>query len=666
MKLRRVLVIFAVATVGLTAAAAAQEAQDTIRLEDVTVTATRVPVSASALASSITVLLGEELRARGIRNVSDALRTVPGLNVVQSGSFGAATSLFLRGGESDYVKVLIDGVAVNAPGGAFNFADLTVINIERIEILRGPASVLYGSDATVGVVQIFTKRGDGPFRVSAGSRAGLGRYRYMSSDTLVRNQFGSFGFDVAVSGATGRSSYTIALERFGSAGAYDFNNEYDNTVVNGGFRVRPDDATDLALSLRYQDSEFHFPTDGAGNLVDRNAFSVNEVTTIGIEAGRFLTDRVEARLVLASNVVNGGTNDAQDDENDTQGFYAFRSIQDLSRQSVDLRTNVYFDDGIILTAGAQLEQQEERTFNESESEFGPSSGFTDVERSNSAYYAQLLANKAGFSVVVGGRLDDNEAFGTFKTYRVAAAYYLSGTKLRASVGRSFKAPTFFENFATGFVVGNPDLKPERSFSWEVGLERTLFDGRLTVVSTYFDQTFEDLIQFTFSQQPNYVNVAEAQAYGLELEANIVPMADLTITANYTRLETEVIDAGFDSTAAATFVEGARLLRRPTNTVSASATYRGWERGVLSLVVHHVGNRDDRDFSPVFPDPPTPVVLPAYTTVDLAAQIELLPQRTDLGLTWTLRVENVFDQEYAEVFGFPARGRTIFVGGRVGR
>ncbi|MCH7776302.1 MAG: TonB-dependent receptor, partial [Gemmatimonadetes bacterium] len=400
------------------------------------------------------------------------------------------------------------------------------------------------------------------------------------------------------------------------------------------------------------------------NLVDQNAFSVNEVTTIGVEAGRFLTDRVEARVVLASNVVSGGTNDEQDDENDTQGFFAFRSIQDLSRQSVDLRTNVYFDDGIILTAGAQLEQQEERTFNESESEFGPSNGSTDVERSNRAYYAQLLANMAGFSVVVGGRLDDNEAFGTFKTYRVAAAYGLSGTKLRASVGRSFKAPTFFENFATGFVVGNPDLEPERSFSWEVGLERTLFDGRVTLVGTYFDQTFEDLIQFTFSQQPNYVNVAEAEAYGLELEANIVPVADLAITANYTRLETEVIDAGFDSGDGATFVEGARLLRRPTNTFSAAATYRGWDRGVLSLVLHHVGNRDDRDFGSF---PATPVVLPAYTTVDFAAQLDLLPRRAAaLRLIWTVRVENLFDEAYAGAFGFPNRGRTVFVGGRVGR
>jgi vitamin B12 transporter len=637
------------ATVGSLTEARAQEAQDTTRLEDITVTATKVPVSASALASSVSVLHGEDLRQQGIRNVADALRSVPGLNVVQNGSFGAATSLFLRGGESDYVQVLIDGVAVNDPGGAYDFANVTTTNVERIEILRGPASVLYGSDATVGVVQIFTKRGDGPFRVSAGGRAGT---------------YGSVGFDAEVSGATDRTNYTVAFDRFATDGTYDFNNDYDNAVVSGRFQVRPDDATDLALSLRYQDSEFHFPTDGSGNLVDRNAFTLNEATTIGVEAGRFLTDRVEARLALASNVISGGFNDNPDDENDTQGFFAFRSIQDLSRQSVDLRTNVYLDDGVILTGGTQLEQQEERSFNESESEFGPSNGSTDVERSNRAYYAQLLAQVAGLSVVLGGRLDDNEAFGTFGTYRAAASYGWSGTKLRASVGRSFKAPTFVENFATGFAVGNPDLDPEQTFSWEVGLEEILFDGRLTLRGTYFDQTFEDLIQFSFTEVPNFVNIAEADASGFEGEVTVAPVSGLFLSSNYTHLKTEVIGAGFDSGDGATFVEGARLLRRPTTTINATASYRGWDRGTFNLVVNHVGDRDDRDFGSF---PATPVVLPAYTTVDVSAQVDLLGQRsTPLMLTGTLRVENVFDEAYEGAFGFPVRGRTVYLGGRVTR
>ncbi len=644
MKLRRVFVAFAVATVGLTAAAAAHEAQDTVRLEDVTITATRIPVSANAIASSITVLQGVDLEAQGIRSVLEALRTVPGLSIVQSGSFGGATSLFLRGGESDYVQVLVDGVPVNSPGGLYNFANLTTTNVERIEVLRGPASVLYGSDATVGVVQIITKRGNGPFRVSAGANAGT---------------YGSVGFDVDVSGATDRTGYSLGIERFSTDGSYDFNNDFDNTVVSGRFDVRPDDATDLSLTLRYRDSKFHFPTNFFGELEDRNAFSLDEATTIGVEAGRFLTDNVEARVLLASNIVSGGTNDDQDDPSDTD---AFRSIQDLSRQSIDARTNVYLDNGIVLTAGAQLEQQEERSFNESESASGSFNSSTDVERSNQAYYAQFLANLEGFSAIVGGRLDDNQEFGTFATYRVAAAYTVAGTKLRASVGRSFKAPAFFENFGTGF--GNPDLDPERSLSWEVGLEQTLADGRLTLRGAYFDQSFDDLIQFTFAPapgMPNYENIAEAKASGVEIEANVVPVADFVIGGNYTYLDTDVIDAGFDSGDGDTFVEGARLLRRPTTTLNVTAMYRGWDRGVISAVVNHVGDRDDRDFATF-----TPVVLPAYTTVDLAAQIELLPQRTDTGLTGTLRVENVFNKRYAEVFGFPARGRTIFGGGRVTR
>ncbi len=237
-------------------------------------------------------------------------------------------------------------------------------------------------------------------------------------------------------------------------------------------------------------------------------------------------------------------------------------------------------------------------------------------------------------------------------------------KLRASVGRGFKAPTFFENFATGFVVGNPDLAPERSLSWEMGLEQTLAAGRLTLRGAYFDQTFHDLIQFSFTESPNYKNIAEAKASGVEIEASFVPVAGFVIGANYTYLDTEVIDAGFDSGDGATFVEGERLLRRPTSTLNATAMYRGWDHGVFSVVVNYVGDRDDRDFATF---PATAVVLPSYTTVDLAAQIEdRLTRGTGTRLMATFRVENVFNREYAEVFGFPARRRTVFIGGRVSR
>src|SRR5437867_8978759 len=150
----------------------AQQPTDTARLSPIVVTADRLPIPAAAVPAAVTVLSGAALRAQGIRTVADALRTVPGATVVASGSFGAQTSLFVRGGESDYVKVLIDGVPQNQPGGAFDFADLTTDNVDRIEIVRGPASVLYGSDAVTGVIQIFTRTGSGAPRVTAAARAG--------------------------------------------------------------------------------------------------------------------------------------------------------------------------------------------------------------------------------------------------------------------------------------------------------------------------------------------------------------------------------------------------------------------------------------------------------------------------------------------------------------
>src|SRR5215208_1722461 len=150
----------------------AQEVQDTGRIKELVVTATRLPTPPDAVVSSVTTITGEELRARGLHFVHDALREVPGATVVQIGSYGGVGSLFLRGGESDYVKVLVDGVPVNQSGGAYNWANLTTDNVDRIEILRGPASVIYGSDAVTGVIQVFTRRGQPGVAVEGGAEAG--------------------------------------------------------------------------------------------------------------------------------------------------------------------------------------------------------------------------------------------------------------------------------------------------------------------------------------------------------------------------------------------------------------------------------------------------------------------------------------------------------------
>jgi len=224
-----------------------QQPQDTVVLKPVVVTATRVPVARDLVVSAVTVLRGSDLVAHGIHTVAQALATVPGAHVVETGSFGGQTSLFMRGGESDYTKVLLDGVPLNQAGGAIDLAHLTTDNIDRIEIVRGPVSVLYGTDAVTGVVQIFTRTGQGPARLGADLRGGT---------------YGSTQGAVDITGGTQTIGYSARVSRFSSDGLYPYNNQYRNSVVSAGLRVAPDSRTDASLTYRYGDDIFHFPTDG--------------------------------------------------------------------------------------------------------------------------------------------------------------------------------------------------------------------------------------------------------------------------------------------------------------------------------------------------------------------------------------------------------------------
>jgi vitamin B12 transporter len=262
-------------------------------------------------------------------------------------------------------------------------------------------------------------------------------------------------------------------------------------------------------------------------------------------------------------------------------------------------------------------------------------------------------------------MDDNEQFGTFWTWRAAALAFASPTtRLRASAGSGFKEPSFFENFDSPFSIGNPDLRPERTVSYEAGIEQDLFRGVARVGVTGFVQHFRDLIQFTFVTPepggPNYFNVASADANGLEavLQAGTAAFRG---TLSYTHLWTEVTDAGFDAGDAAAFVEGERLLRRPDDAVSAHVETTVAERARLGATVTWSGPRDDIRFGQ-FPEPNQRVELPSYTTVDLSSVVTVLPAAGGrFGLDLTARVENLFDEQYEQSFGFPARGRGVFVG-----
>ncbi len=634
------------------ASLAAQEPGDTIPIEELVVTATRLATPRTATSASVTVISGAEIRARGQSHLLDALRSVPGLSVVQNGSSGATTSLFLRGGQSDYIQVLVDGVPFNEPGGRADLANLTTDNIERIEIVRGPASVLYGSDAVTGVIQIFTREGRNAPRASAGIRGG---------------SYGSIGYDADLTGASNGASYSFAASRYSTDGILDFGNQYRNTTLSGKVRLAPAAGTDLTLSLRYADGRYHYPTDGAGNIIPgQDAFQLEERVLLGLELGRFFTDRIEGRLLLTNGKTTGGTDDRvyDTDENQTSSF---RAQDDLRRQGLDARTNLYITEGTVLTAGIALEDQRQRSANESASEWGETHGSFDARRTNRGYYLQALAEPVThLALQAGARIDDNDAFGTFTTYRAGLVYNLpTGTRIRAATGTAFKEPTFTQNYATGYITGNPNLRPEESRSWEAGLEQTLFAGRITLTGTYFDQRFREMIQYRGAPptptESNYYNIARADAAGIEIEARVEPLAGLALSAGYTHLDTRVRKPGDEPDPA--FIEGERLIRRPTHAGSLGIAYTRPQLGTFDLAIAYTGERDDLDFNNW---PADRVTLDAYTRVDLGADLVLLrPAGRRPELIGTLRVENIFDTKFQEIAGFAARGRSLMVGVRTG-
>jgi vitamin B12 transporter len=641
------------AAILLPASLVAQEVQDTIRLKELVVTATRTPTPADAVTSSMTIISGDELRARGLHFVQDALREIPGATIVQVGSYGGVSSLFLRGGESDYVKVLVDGVPVNQSGGGYNWANLTTDNIERIEVLRGPASVIYGSDAVTGVVQVFTRRGAPGIAVEGGAEGGT---------------FGTLTGHATVLGGSGRFSYSADASRISTDGTYAFNNDYGNTVLSGSIRGTPDRLSDASISVRFADNRYHFPTDFSGMLADSNQSNAEQALSFAVDLGRRMGKHYELRLTGGGSRTDGVFDDRPDNPGDTVGF-GFASHRDSrgDRGNLDLRLNASPSSVLTLTAGSQVEHESERQSGETSSNFGgiattPDTPF-DRGRTTVGYYAQsVLDLPSGLALNLNARVDHNSGFGTFFTYRAGAAYRLpSHTRVRASVGRGFKAPTFCEQFCNApFVVGDSGIRPERSTSWEVGVEQGLLSGRLSLWATYFDQHFRDLILYDGGAapgEPTYLNGAAAEARGIETGLTASLGRGVETSASYTYLMTKATDDG--GMPSATFANGDRLIRRPRHSAELALRALVLDRATLGGSITYVGARDDVDFNQF---PSARVELPAYAIVDLAGEVEILRASAGHpGLSGIARVENLFDEQYDQVVGFFGRPRGFFGG-----
>jgi vitamin B12 transporter len=629
-----------------------QGQKDTTKLGTVVVSATAAPVSQSGSPQPVTVISGAGLRARGITRVSDALRDVPGAMVVSNGPVGSVTSLFLRGGESRYTKVLIDNVPVNAAGGSFDFSHLTTDNIDRIEIVRGPASVIYGADAVAGVVRIFTRRGSGKQALDLGARAG---------------NYGTRDADASILGALNGASYSFAAGRHMTDGIFPFNNSYDNGTLSTLASLNLGRRTSIALSGRYTDAEYHYPTDYTGALVDSNVFRSQHRFTAGISLTHRIAASVEGRLSAAANAVNDYTDDIG--ESFTGDIQHSRFYSRGTRRLIDAAVTSYFSWGGALTVGALYQREGESATNRAgpvDGTMTPTSEFS-AARVGRAAYAELGGEAASrISYTLSARVDDDSDYDRFTSYRVAAnAPIIPTVRLRASLSTAFNAPAFGQIHETQYTAPNPLLEPERARAVDVALEHTPLGGPLTLSAGYFHQRFADMIQYVFGGPPDYKgrydNLAEAVARGYQAEAILAPVHGFQGSASFTWLT--AMATGVDPLSGGGLVEGEALLRRPTHSGTVRIGYWTESRGAVDLTAHLVGKRPDMDFTQ-FPSPT--VTLPAYTRFDLGGMLDLGKVARPFGspLALTVRLENAFDRKYEDVLHFPAPGRTLLLGAKL--
>lgn len=575
-------------------------------VDKIVVTARRQEVPAEEVGVSVTVITAEEIEARRVNTVAELLRTVPGVEVVASGGSGQVTSVFLRGGNSSHTLVLVDDVRVNSTTtGAFDFADLAADLVERVEIVRGPLSTLYGSEAVAGVVSITTRRGAPGLHARAAAEAGGDDHRR---------------FQVGLDGATPRFDYSFSYSDLetdaisAAAGAAE-TDPHSSTNFAGrlGFGFAGDGRVDVTLRAFAGDLAIDGIDFVLGPVDDPDRFHERDAVTGGVHLAKTF-GRVRQSLLV-------GFHDDELRGSDPGDPFSNFTI-DSRTAEVTAQSDVTVTDNDVLIAGASFEERR-----------GESVGDFDQSLTIGSFFVQNAWRwKSRFFLTAGARYDEHSEFGGATTYRLAGAWKLgSSTRLHSSFGTGFKAPTLVDLFFPFF--GNPGLEPERSSSVDAGVERRFLDGAATLDVTYFATAFDDLIVFDFvTSLPQ--NVGEAESRGVEAAFDYRPGPRFGLAASYTWNETE------------DRATGRQLPRRPEHRAFLSLYLRPVERLRASVTAIAVADRIDSDGT----------AMDDYERVDLTLQYRFGERFEPY-----LRLENVFDELYEEVNGFGSPGARAVVG-----
>ncbi|MCZ6644450.1 MAG: TonB-dependent receptor [Gammaproteobacteria bacterium] len=611
-------------------------------IETLVVRAARTPIPAPSVGSSVSVLTQSDLAARQVISIADVLRSIPGVAVSRSGGVGAQTQLRIRGGEANHVLVLIDGVVVNDPaqGDEFNFAHLLNYQLGGIEVTRGPQSALWGSAAVSGVVNVVSAKPSDGQAFDLFVEGGSDSYQHIGGSAAHAGE--------RLTARVSVNSVDTDGQNIARSGSEDDGYENTTTSLGLGYAISPTFRVDG--NFRYTDATTQF--DGidfsTGLPVDRANETESEQLYGRISAS---LDTLDGRWTHQLSINFTDT----DNLNTTENAFAATGF-DISRAAAEAYHYTYQTSFVPLaghTLTGAFERQEQDFKQRGAVVFGDPNRDESLDWNSwvGEYRGDLTEN---VSLLASIRHDQNSDFDDATTGRISGAWRVNGgtTKLRAAYGTGVKNPTFTERFGffTNFI-GNPNLKPEESRGWEVGIDQQLFDGQLALQLTWFDETLEDEINgFVFEPISGAFTAdnetGESERQGVEIGAQWQITNGLRLGFAYTYLDATEEDSTGSQTDE---------IRRANHIANVNLDWQSNARLSVNLNVDYNGEQDDFFFPPTPPFQET-VTLDSFTLVNLAARYQVSP-----AISLFARIENAFDEDYEEIFGFSAPGRTAFAG-----
>lgn len=627
---------------------------------DVVVTATRQPLAIQRAGSAITVIRADEIEASGAAGVIDLLRAAPGLALVQNGGAGQLANVQIRGAESRHTTVLVDGIRVNDPSagaGEFDFNNLALADVERIEILRGPQSALYGSDAIGGVINIITRKGRGAPRMSLTLEGGSYGSVFARAGVSGGTRDLSYSFGILGARATGFSAYGARIPRLYGFGPFD-KDGFDRLAGNGrvSWRVAEGVEIEAGLYAGRAGAGYDAAFAGSGYRPDtpsrsRASLLNGYLRAIVDPAGGLMRHQ----LTLFGNQTDRVIKDVQRYDfgfglTTEDNRYDYRGRRFGAEYEGLLRLGAFG----TFSFGAVVEQEALRSATkpgQNSYQTAERASYERMSRGLFALHQITLGDRLDLSA--GVRLDRVANVKDFVTGRLTAAYRLpeTGTKLRASAGWGAKAPSLYQQFSIygPTRAGDPALRPEQSFGVDAGIDQTLLDGRVTLSMTAFHNRIRNLIDFDFNRGlvidlgggpapvGQYVNVARARTQGLELAADAVIWEGyVKARGSYTYLD------AIDETT------GLKLARRPAHQGKASLLFTPWPKVTIEPLVYLIGerysSRNERQR------------LAPYAMLDVRVAYQL-----NDNLKLYARAENLTDARYQEVKDYGTGGRAIYVG-----